>query len=51
MPDGDFNLGYAVLKVQNLKPNIYVSMNGKVFSSLEVIKIISKGRFSSILGD
>lgn len=50
MSDGGFNLGYAVSKVQNLKPGIYVCMNGRVFSSTEVIKNISQGRFDSILG-
>ena len=51
MSDGCFNLGYAVAKVQNLKPGIYICMNGKVFASTEVIKVISQGRFSSILGE
>ncbi|MCK4555583.1 MAG: asparaginase, partial [Candidatus Aenigmarchaeota archaeon] len=51
MSDGCFNLGYAVAKVQDLKPGIYICMNGKVFASTEVIKVISQGRFSSILGE
>lgn len=49
MSDWGFNLGYAIAKLWNLPNGIYVCMNGKVFSSNEVIKIISEGRFSSIL--
>ena len=51
MSDGGFNLGYAVANVQKLPPGVYVCMNGKVFSSDEVIKIISQGKFSSIIGE
>jgi L-asparaginase len=51
MSDGGFNLGYAVANVQKLSPGVYVCMNGKVFSSDEVIKIISQGKFSSIIGE
>jgi L-asparaginase len=51
MSDGGFNLGYAVANVQKLSPGVYVCMNGKVFSSEEVIKIISQGKFSSIIGE
>ena len=51
MSDGGFNLGYAVAKLQDLPNGIYVCMNGKVFSSTEVIKVISEGRFTSILGE
>ncbi len=51
MSDGGFNLGYAVSEVQHLEPGVYVCMNGKVFSSEEVIKIITEGRFSSIISE
>jgi len=51
MSDGGFNLGYAVSKVQDLPAGIHVCMNGKVFTPDEVIKIISEGRFSSILSE
>lgn len=46
--DGPFSLGYAVAKLEDLEPGIYVAMNGKVFSPEEVIKVISEARFSSI---
>lgn len=46
--DGTFNLGYALAQAQTLKPGIYVTMNGKIFSPEEVIKVIQEGRFSSI---
>lgn len=36
--DAGFNLGYAIARVQTLKPGIYVCMNGRVFSSNEVVK-------------
>ena len=51
MSDGGFNLGYAVSKLQDLPNGIYVCMNGKVFSSTEVMKVISEGRFTSIFGE
>lgn len=51
MSDWGFNLGYAIAKLWDLPNGIYVCMNGKVFSSNEVMKIISEGRFSSILGN
>jgi len=49
MSDGGFNLGYAVSKVQDLPPGVYVCMNGTIFSAGEVIKSISERRFSSII--
>ncbi|HLG24373.1 MAG TPA: asparaginase domain-containing protein [Candidatus Nanoarchaeia archaeon] len=49
--DGPFELGYSIAKVQNLKEGIYVCMNGRVFSSKEVMKVNSEGRFSSIFGE
>jgi len=51
MSDGGFNLGFAMGKLENLPAGVYVCMNGKVFSSDEVIKVISEGRFASILGE
>ena len=51
MSDGGFNLGYAVANVQKLSSGVYVCMNGKVFDASEVIKIISQGKFSSIIGE
>jgi L-asparaginase/Glu-tRNA(Gln) amidotransferase subunit D len=49
--DAPFNLGYSVAKAQELPSGIYVCMNGKVFSSEEVMKINVEGRFSSIFGE
>ena len=46
--DGPFNLGYAIAQLEHLPPGVYVTMNGKVFSPEEVIKVISESRFSSI---
>lgn len=46
--DGLFNLGFALAQVEILPPGIYVVMNGKVFQSDEVIKMINEGRFASI---
>ena len=51
LSDGGFNLGYAVSKLQDLSNGVYVCMNGKVFSSTEVIKVISEGSFISIFGE
>jgi L-asparaginase len=48
LSDGPFNLGYSVAKVQELPSGVYVCMNGKVFSSNEVLKIVSEGKFDSV---
>jgi|SRR3989344_3233061 len=49
--DGPFAIGYAIAKVQDSDPGIYICMNGKVFSSEEVMKINKEGRFASIFGE
>lgn len=49
--DGPFSIGYSIAKSQDLKHGIYVCMNGKVFSSEEVMKISKEGRFVSIFGE
>src|SRR3989344_2174760 len=49
--DGPFAIGYAIAKVQDLNPGVYVCMNGKVFSSEEVMKINKEGRFTTIFGE
>lgn len=51
MSDGPFNLGFAIAKSQELEPGVYVSMNGRIFTPNEVIKVLSEGRFDSILGE
>ena len=48
--DAPFNLGFAIAKVLDLEPDVYVCMNGRVFTSDKVTKIISQGRFASLLG-
>lgn len=47
--DAGFNLGFAFGQFDSLAPGIYVSMNGKIFTPDEVVKLLSQGRFSSIL--
>lgn len=49
MSDGSFNLGYAVAKVKELPPGVYVCMNGRTFSSKNVMKVTSEGRFESVI--
>ena len=49
--DGPFNLGFAMGKIETVRPGIYVGMNGKIFSPEEVVKLLDQGRFGSIFGD
>jgi L-asparaginase len=46
--DAPFNLGYSMASLKILKPEIYVCMNGQIFSPEEVSKRLSEGRFVSI---
>lgn len=46
--DAPFNLGYAIAKVEELPPGIYLCMNGKVFNPDEVVKNLSEGKFFSV---
>lgn len=46
--DASFNLGYAVSKVQELDPGIYICMNGETFTPVEVVKNLAEGKFYSI---
>jgi len=46
--DAPFNLGYSIASLKTLKPGIYVCMNGQIFTSKEVVKRISEGRFVSV---
>lgn len=46
--DAAFNLGYAVAKVEELKPGIYLCMNGRTFNPEEVAKNLSEGKFFSV---
>jgi len=49
--DAPFCLGFAIAKLHDLKEGVYVCMNGKVFSPVEVVKTLSEGRFSSIFNN
>ena len=49
--DGLFNLGFALAKLEDLDPGVYVCMNGKVFAPEEVKKVRDQGRFVSVLGE
>lgn len=46
--DAPLNLGYAFAKLEELKPGIYLCMNGRTFSAEEVAKNISEGKFFSV---
>ena len=46
--DASFNLGFSMAKIFNLKPGIYVCMNGSIFDPGEIAKLVSQGRFISI---
>ncbi|MDP2643127.1 MAG: asparaginase domain-containing protein [Candidatus Peregrinibacteria bacterium] len=46
--DGPFSLGYAISKLEDLEPGVYVTINGKVFLPEEVMKVMSEARFASI---
>lgn len=49
--DAPFNLGYAIGRVQELNPGVYVAMNGRIFQPEEVLKRLNLGRFASIFGE
>lgn len=49
--DGPFAIGYAIAKIQDLEPGIYICMNGKIFSPKEVMKVNKEGKFASIFGE
>lgn len=49
--DAPFNMGYAMSKVQELKPGIYLCMNGDTFTPQEVAKNLGEGKFYSIFRD
>ncbi|MBI2483561.1 asparaginase [Candidatus Uhrbacteria bacterium] len=46
--DAAFNLGYAIAKVEDFAPGIYLTMNGRIFMPDEVIKNLSEGKFYSV---
>ena len=46
--DAPFNLGFAISKVQELQPGIYLCMNGETFTPIEVAKNLGEGKFYSV---
>jgi L-asparaginase len=48
LSDGTFNLGFAFAAAHALPPDVYVCMNGRIFSANEVVKISEEGVFKSI---
>ncbi len=46
--DAPFNLGYALAKAEELKPGMYLCMNGRTFNPDEVAKNLSEGKFFSV---
>jgi|SRR3989344_4217273 len=51
MSDGPFNLGYALAKVQDLSPNIYISIKGKAFTLPEFDKFAKAGKLYELYGN
>lgn len=45
MSDGGFNLGFAIAAMENLKPGVYIAMNGQVFAAGAARKNVKKARF------
>lgn len=48
--DAMFNIGCAVAAVQILAPNVYIAMNGQIFTYDNVAKDVAKNRFVTING-
>ena len=46
--DAVFNIGCAVAAVQTLPPNVYIAMNGRIFSHENVAKDVENNRFVTI---
>lgn len=46
--DAPFNLGYALAKVDDLAPGVYLCMNGRTFTPDEVAKNLAEGKFYSV---
>ena len=43
--DAMFNIGCAIAAVQSLPPGTYITMNGRIFESGNVVKNVELGRF------
>lgn len=49
--DAAFNLGFAISKMQDLPPGVYLCMNGKVFKAEDATKNLADGKFYSVFSD
>lgn len=43
--DAPFNLGYAISSLQFLKPDVYITMNGRIFHWNNVVKNLETNKF------
>ena len=48
--DACFNVGFAFAAVQTLPYDVYITMNGKIFSWNDVVKNTKKGQFEELSG-
>lgn len=48
MSDAGFNLDFSIRAIEALTSGVYVAMNGQLFESTEVMKVISEGAFRSV---
>lgn len=46
--DAMFNIGCAIAAVQSLPPGAYITMNGRIFKSGNVIKDVARSRFVTL---
>ncbi len=49
--DAPFNLGYAIARLGDLQPGVYVAMHGHIFEPEEIVKQLNEGKFISIFGE
>lgn len=46
--DASFNIGCAIAAVQSLPPGVYITMNGRIFESKNVVKDVERSRFVTL---
>ncbi|MBI1309140.1 MAG: asparaginase [Proteobacteria bacterium] len=46
--DAQFNLGYALGRMMDVEPGVYVAIHGRLFKPEEVSKTLSEGRFTGM---
>lgn len=46
--DAMFNIGCAIAAVQSLPPGAYITMNGRIFESHNVVKDVERSRFVTL---